>query len=236
VGDEFDTTVRRSHRGITHYGGLYDQSRYFDNALTRYFQRKRWGVSQFSIIRPLSELLIQKVLVERYPELLRHQVSCHATHVEGERARPCGRCEKCRRIIGMLVALGADPEVCGYTAPQVAGGLAAYFAKGVHLEPAAAEHVAHLLLERGVRPAVPPARPPGPRREVLQLRFDDESAPLDGIPVDLRLPLYRILLEHADGAVRRRGKAWVAADPLDEAALALPYRYERERERERGPR
>jgi hypothetical protein len=58
IGDEFDTTRRLSHKGITHYDGLYDQSRYFDNALTRYFYRKQWGISQFSILRPMSELLI----------------------------------------------------------------------------------------------------------------------------------------------------------------------------------
>ncbi|MFH1350798.1 MAG: creatininase family protein [Pseudomonadota bacterium] len=43
-----DTTRRLSLQGITHYDGLYDQSRYFDNALTRYFHRKGWGISQFS--------------------------------------------------------------------------------------------------------------------------------------------------------------------------------------------
>jgi hypothetical protein len=42
IGDEYDTTRRASHRGVPHYDGLYDQSRYFDNALTRYYQRKRW--------------------------------------------------------------------------------------------------------------------------------------------------------------------------------------------------
>jgi len=36
IGDEYDTTVRPQHRGIPHYGGLFDQSRYFDDELTRY--------------------------------------------------------------------------------------------------------------------------------------------------------------------------------------------------------
>ena len=65
IGDEFDTTQRVSHGGITHYDGIYDQSRFFDHALTRYFHRKGWAISQFSILRPLSELLIEKILVER---------------------------------------------------------------------------------------------------------------------------------------------------------------------------
>ena len=79
IGDEFDTTHRTSFQGIPHYDGLYDQSRYFDMALSRYYGRKGWGIIQFSILRSLSEFLIEKILVERYLELHHHQVSCHAT-------------------------------------------------------------------------------------------------------------------------------------------------------------
>ena len=57
IGDEYDTSVRSDHQGITHYNGLYDQSRYFDNALSRYYGRKAWALSQFSVLRPLSEML-----------------------------------------------------------------------------------------------------------------------------------------------------------------------------------
>ena len=77
IGDEYDTTRRASHQGIPHYDGLYDQSRYFDQALTRFFQRKGYGVAQLSVVRPLSELLVQKVLSERFPRLQQLQVSCH---------------------------------------------------------------------------------------------------------------------------------------------------------------
>ena len=70
IGSEFDTTERARRGGVTHYSGLYDQSRWFDEALTRYYQRKNWNILQFSVLRPLSELLIEKVLTERYPWLL----------------------------------------------------------------------------------------------------------------------------------------------------------------------
>ena len=80
IGDEFDTSIRSRFRGITHYDGLYDQSRWFDQALSRYFHRKGWRVHQFSVLRHLSELLIEKILVERYPDLQALQVSCHAAH------------------------------------------------------------------------------------------------------------------------------------------------------------
>ena len=85
IGDEYDTSRRVTSNNVTHYDGLYDQSRWFDNALTRYFHRKGWGITVFSPLRQLSELLIQKTLVERYPDLQRHQMSCHA-HRRGSRA------------------------------------------------------------------------------------------------------------------------------------------------------
>ena len=232
IGDEHDSTMRQTFRGITHYAGYYDQSRYFDNALTRYFSRKGWGISQFSLLRPLSELLIQKTLVERYPDLLRHQVSCHATHLDGERARPCGRCEKCRRIIAMLCALGADPTACGYTEEQVAQALEAFAATGVHQEAAAVQQTAHMLLERGLLRREALNLEARERPEVMRLRFHPRRSPPDTIPGDLREPLYAILLQHAEGASRRSGRLWLEVDPMSELVLSPPYRFEKAAETE----
>ncbi len=230
VGDEFDCTHRTTHEGITHYDGLYDQSRYFDEALSRYFGRKGWGLAQFSILRTLSELLIQTTLVQRYPDLQRQQMSCHAAHVEEDRVRPCGRCEKCRRIVGMLLAVGADPEASGYTEAQVRDCLAALAAKGVAQESAGKEQLARMLADRGLLPKDSPALRARSRPEILSLRFHAENSPVASLPVDLRRPLFRILLRHARGAVERRGAAWSPVDPLDPEFLAAPYRFEAEAE------
>ena len=227
IGDEHDSTTRQTFRGITHYAGYYDQSRFFDNALSRYFSRKGWDVSQFSLLRPLSELLIQKVLVERYPKLQRHQVSCHATHLDGGRAMPCGRCEKCRRIMSMMAALGADPVPCGYTKQQVARALEAFATTGVHQEAAAVQHTAHMLLERGLLRRETLNLEPRERPEVLRMRFDPQRSPPDTIPDDLRAPLYKILLEHAAGASRRSGRLWLEVDAMSEVILAPLYRFEK---------
>ncbi len=228
IGDEYDTTVRTTHSGMVHYAGLYDQSRYFDNALTRYFQRKNWGVTQFSILRPLSELLIQKTLVERYPDLQALQVSCHSAHKEGERVKPCGRCEKCRRIVSMLVALGADAQRCGYTPDKIQNCLAELAGKGIHQEFAGFQHILWMLQEKGLvdKPSAGKGRA-RPNPEIASMRFDRERSPVDCIPVDLRAPLYRIYLQHAHGAMRQNGRVWVSFDPLSQASLAVPYMFEK---------
>lgn len=227
IGDEYDTTVRTVHRGITHYKGLYDQSRHFDNTLSRYYLRKGWGVAQFSIVRPLSEMLIEKILVERYPSLQRHQVSCHATHVKGERVLPCGRCEKCRRIVGMLRAIGADPAWCGYTREQIDRCMRELVEHGIHAESAGFEHLLFVLASKELID-VPQKRQRILRKrpEIMKVRFDSTRSPIDSIPGALRIPLYRIFLEHADGAVRRSGREWKAIDPKGDPGIAAPYPFE----------
>jgi creatinine amidohydrolase/Fe(II)-dependent formamide hydrolase-like protein len=227
IGDEFDTTRIASHEGITHYDGLYDQSRFFDNALSGYFRRKGWNVAQFSVLRPLSELLVEKILVERYPELQAQQVSCHAASVKGDRAYPCGRCEKCRRVVSMLVAVSGDPARCGYAAEQVDACLRAVATGELHQEAENAEHVRWLLRESGRLPAVEgPALPARPHPEVTSLRFDERHSPPQAVPLDLRRPLLGILLEHAEGALRRSGRRWIPWDLLNDPGAWRPYRFE----------
>jgi creatinine amidohydrolase/Fe(II)-dependent formamide hydrolase-like protein/7-cyano-7-deazaguanine synthase in queuosine biosynthesis len=227
IGDEYDTTQRASHRGIRHYDGLYDQSRFFDDTMSRYFGRKGWNVSQFSILRPLSELLIQKTLSERYPELLRLQVSCHATHRGDGEMRPCGRCEKCRRIVAMLVALEQEPADCGYTPEQVAACLANLPAQSIHQERAGVAQIAHMLRAQGrlEGPSLGGVRP-RPHPEILALRIDPERSPLSAVPRDLLQPLVPLFLEHAGGAVNRMGRMWVETDLVKDLQNPPPYPFE----------
>jgi creatinine amidohydrolase/Fe(II)-dependent formamide hydrolase-like protein/GNAT superfamily N-acetyltransferase len=227
IGDEFDTTRRTRTQGIPHYDGLFDQSIYFDQTLSAYFLQKGWMISQFSILRPLSEMLIETILARRYPELLPCQMSCHATSKREERVVPCGRCEKCRRIVGMLTAIGIDPGICGYEAGQIRSCLEQVLARGVHQEGPAAAHLAYRLVADGhLTPAADHRSEPHP--EVMHLRFDPAGAPLTAVPVDLRVPLLAIFQEYAEGALERRGRRWLACDPLAHPDLRRPFAHEME--------
>ena len=227
IGDEYDTTRRVSYRSIPHYDGLYDQSRYFDHALSRYYLRKGWGMSQFSIIRPLSELLIEKILVERYPHLQVHQVSCHATHKEGERVHPCGNCEKCRRIVGMLLALGADPTRCGYSHDQIRKCRDDLEHHDVHQFAMDAQHLYAMLSEKGII-EIPKTRRKWVKKhdEVMNLRFDSERSPVDAIPTELRKSIYKIMMEHASGGVIREKRLWHRFDPRNDPRMEEPYAFD----------
>ena len=228
IGDEFDTSRRVKTQGITHYDGLYDQSIWFDDALSAYFQRKGWSICQFSILRPLSELLIEKILVGRYPHLQEHQMSCHATHKAGERIEPCGKCEKCRRIVGMLMALKEDPRRCGYTERQIQACIAALFRKGVYTQASAeAGQLFHMLAQVDTIDMPDDAAVAAkPHPEIMKIRFDPTVSPINGIPSDFRADLYRIFMEYADGAVERTTNRWETVDPSTHALFCAPYRFE----------
>ncbi|MGA1871291.1 MAG: creatininase family protein [bacterium] len=226
IGDEFDTTRQSFYQGIPHYDGLYDQSHYFDNLLTRYFINKGWNILQFSLLRPLSEMLVEKILTERYPVHQQYQMSCHATHIKQDRVYPCGKCEKCRRIVGMLFALNADPALCGYTAEQIKYCMNSLVKKGINQESTESEHLYYLLSAKGLISTKGNGKQwPKEHPEVIKLRFDPEISPINEIPEDLRAPLYKIYLQYANGAVKKKNRQWVKYDPLEEKELMKPYPY-----------
>jgi uncharacterized NAD-dependent epimerase/dehydratase family protein len=211
IGDEYDTTRRCRYEGIPHFDGLFDQSRYFDLALSGYFACKGWHVDQLSILRPLSEILVQKILTERYPELQRNQTSCHAVSIKNNQVQPCGKCEKCHRIVGMLASLDADPTLCSYTPEQVAACLRALPQRSLHQESATSEHVLNILRKKGMIEGGEGARP---HPEVERLRFDHEHSPVETIPREIREPLLNIYQQHVNGAIRLIEGEWQSFDPI----------------------
>lgn len=223
IGNEYDTTIKGNFQGITHYHGLYDQSKYFDNALTRYYRQKGWGITQYSILRSLSELLILKVLVKRYPDLQAQQVSCHAAHEEDGRMLPCGNCEKCRRIVGMLKALGEDPSRCGYNQDQIEKGLQALASRSVKQIGSDAAHLYSLLLkgkliEKNAHTTSLAREHP----EIVKLRFDNERSMLEDLPMHIRKPLFDILQQYSEGSVRLVDRKWHTF-ALEQELQSTPY-------------
>ena len=233
IGDEFDTSVRKTIHGITHYDGLFDQSIYFDQTVTRYFRRKGWAISQFSILRSLSEILIEKILALRYPHLYQHQISCHAAHKEEDRIYPCGKCEKCRRIVSILSALDVDPARCGYRTSQVENALTGFVKKGLSQEPAGIRQLGFMLIQKGLIPVPENQKKAfGEQPEILNLRYDPKASPMNSIPVDLRIPLLQIFMQYTNGAMRRIGRNWTAFDPLGDSSVYQSFAFELDIERQ----
>lgn len=227
IGNEYDTSIKTSFEGITHYQALYDQSKYFDIALTRYYTKKGWNAFQFSILRSLSEILILKILVKRYPELQTHQVSCHAASIRETRAFPCGKCEKCRRIVSMLAVLDESAEKCGYNSQQISEGLLNTGSSGVKQIGSDAQHLYFMLVQKNLIPKK--AANASFAREhpyIMKMRFDGKRSALNDMPVNLYKQLISIYTEYTGGAVERSRKQWVDMDINAELESTVPYPFE----------
>ena len=227
IGDEYDTTLKGNLKGISHYNGLYDQSKYFDNALTRYYKNKGWTIFQYSLLRSLGELLIMKTLIKRYPELQKHQVSCHAAHEMNGRMLPCGKCEKCRRIIGMVMALDENPENCGYSEAQINQGLKALATQSIKQIGSDAAQLYFMLLEKDlIEKNEFTVKVAKEHLEILKLRFDNERSTLEDLPLHIRKPLFAILGAYANGAVARQEKKWIEIEINNDFLTETKYKFD----------
>lgn len=68
-----------------------------------------------SIIEPIHEIAVMKILHSRYPKIGKYQLSCFAEEETSATKRWCGMCSKCARIYIFMAALGIDPKRVGFT-------------------------------------------------------------------------------------------------------------------------
>jgi hypothetical protein len=68
-----------------------------------------------SLIEPLYEIAIMKILHKRYPAIAKYQSSCDVEIKPKNNGRWCQSCSKCGRIYIFLLALGINPKKVGFT-------------------------------------------------------------------------------------------------------------------------
>ena len=67
-----------------------------------------------SLVGPLNEIAVTKVLHEGYPELAKYQMSCFCEDPPAEDHRWCCACSKCARTNAFMRGLGYDPASVGF--------------------------------------------------------------------------------------------------------------------------
>lgn len=72
------------------------------------------GVEVGSLVGPLFEIGLVKILHARYPELGKLQMSCFSDTKEGKDRVWCGNCSKCARMFVFFKALGIDTGKLGF--------------------------------------------------------------------------------------------------------------------------
>lgn len=66
-----------------------------------------------SLIEPLMDMMIQRILVRRYPEYAKYQMSCFAEGEAGKQDRWCCDCSVCAKMYLMCLGGGVDPGAVG---------------------------------------------------------------------------------------------------------------------------
>ena len=156
------------------------------------------GLRQWSALRPISGLVVERILTQRYPDAARFQRSCHSCHFEKERIIPCGKCTKCLGVMLFLKANGQNPEVMGYRKADVEAFPERLAATKLRLDPDELEHSKFLAGLGGE---------PRPHAEGLHLHPLSDTC---HIPDHFRPAIPRIIGEHARGQWVLKNGVWTS--------------------------
>lgn len=115
LGSEFDDQRDMPiYQGICHYFGVYDQHQDFDIAMNNWYGKRIPSMIQWSALRSISGLIVERILAKRYPKLAHLQRSCHSCHMHKGAVIPCGRCTKCLGVMLFLFANHIDPKIMNF--------------------------------------------------------------------------------------------------------------------------
>lgn len=207
LGNEYDDPRGLSYEfhGIPHFYAVLDQSQFFDKYMTKWFEERGLKIRQWSAVRPITGLIVERILYQRYPNLFKLQRSCHSVHKEGEDYVPCGECFKCNGIQTFLLANGINPQLIKYKLHHVET-LPKRIAEGkIRLDEDELYHSLYLIKQRN--PQFPLE---GKRAEhVEMLHFDDRNSHFDNIPLEFREKIYSIFEQYAKGYVYLKNNEWI---------------------------
>ncbi|MEB3756049.1 MAG: hypothetical protein GSR79_04235 [Desulfurococcales archaeon] len=207
LGNEYDDPSRTSYwyRGIRHYNAVYDQSQEFDKYMTNWFKERGFRFRQWSAVRPLSGLIVERILSDRYPSLFKLQRSCHSVHIENSKIVPCGRCAKCNGTILFLLANGIDPQIIHYKPNDINTVLDRIKRGHIRLDPDELEHSLYLLSLRTGKQVEGSEK----HDHVEMIQFDDMNSHLDNIPKIYRERIYAIYEKYTKGYTYLTPKGWI---------------------------
>jgi len=205
IGTELDDPrVYPYFAGIRHFFGIYDQTQEFDVRMEQWFSKRMPGLRQWSAVRSISGLIVERILTRRYPELAQVQRSCHSCGFNNGALLPCGKCSKCQGILLFLLANNVDPSIMGYSDKDVAV-LPSRIAEG-NLRLDEDEKNYSLFLAK----LLPSLKNQGPLH-IETIHINKPTSDLQLLPAHFRSPLLEILLKYTKGFSTLNDESWVTA-------------------------
>ena len=211
IGSEFDDPRISSYfEGVRHFFGVYDQTQDFDVRMEQWFSKRMSGMRQWSAVRSISGLIVERILTHRYPDLARFQRSCHSCRFDEGSYLPCGKCSKCQGILLFLLANNVAPSIMGYQDEDVAA-LPARIAEGnLRLDEDEKNHALFLAkLLHNLRSET---------QHVETIHINKLTSDLQLLPAHFRSPLLKILQEYTKGFSKLKGESWI---PVSEPSYLI---------------
>ena len=203
IGSELDDPrVLPYFKGIRHYFGVYDQTQDFDLRMEQWFAKRIPGMRQWSAVRFVSGMIVEKILTSRYPGIARFQRSCHSCRFDGNDLIPCGKCSKCQGVLLFLIANNVDPAIMGYRKEDVEA-LPARITTGVlRLDENEREHSLYLA-------KLSPDLGGKEHAHVETIHLHKPTSDLELVPARFRSPLLEILTKYTKGFTTLKEELWV---------------------------
>ena len=206
IGSEFDDErTTPLYQGIRHYFGVYDQHQDFDLRMHQWYAQRIPGLHQWSAVRTISGLIVERILVNRYPELAQHQRSCHSCHFGNDTLVPCGHCSKCNGVLLFLLANTNDPKHMAFRQEDIERFCKQVYEVSFRLDEDEKNHSLFLFTSQSEKhPSHQPVD------HVEQIHINTPTSDLNRIPPQYRQGLLRIIEEYTKGYCHLKGGTWMS--------------------------
>ncbi len=203
IGSEFDDfRTPPKYLGIKHYYGIFDQHQDFDTLMNKWYEKRIPGLYQWSAVRNITGLVVERMLVKRYPELARVQRSCHSCHFENKEIIPCGVCSKCMGVLLYLHANKAEPSVMNFKNNDVESFLEKIDSKNLRLDEDEKNHSFYLINNKNFFSSFKPVN------HVEKIHVGKNMCDLYSIPYHLRDDLIKIIKQYTTGFCILKDDSW----------------------------
>jgi len=207
IGSEFDDLrAPPKYLGINHYYGIYDQHQDYDIVMNNWYDKRIPGLFQWSAVRNISGLIVERMLVKRYPELVRFQRSCHSCHFEKNEIVPCGKCSKCMGVLLFLLANKADPKIMNFKNKDIKSFPDRVNPSNLRLDQDEKNQSFYLINKKGIIPEIKPVD------HVEQIHINKTTCDPDIIPKHLRNKLMEIIKKYTNGYCKLKKEEWISFD------------------------
>jgi hypothetical protein len=179
--------------------------------MLEWYAKRIPGMNQWSALRGISGLIVERILVSRYPSLAKLQRSCHSCHITNGEVIPCGVCSKCEGILLFLLANDADPRIMNYTKEAITAFPNNLSESDLRLDDDEKEQSFYLMKGKGRFPDVQCIG------HVEQIHVSEAACNPALIPEQFRQGLLTIMEQYTKGYCLLKDEQWV---PLSKSQLS----------------